>query len=69
MWCVQTAGLIPFRSVIFHPIAYLFSLRMSSRLFSCEVLSIEDITTRHCDGSRAKEGSVNPLEVPLGPMT
>ena len=21
------------------------------------------------DGSRAKEGSVNPLEVPLGPMT
>ena len=33
--------------MIFHPIACLFSLRMSNRLFSCKVLSREDMTTRH----------------------
>ena len=28
--------------------------------------NVDDV---ECDGSRAKEGSVDPLEVPLGPMT
>ena len=48
---MQTAWLIPLRSVIFQPIACLFFLRMPNRLSSCEALSKEDMTTEHCSCS------------------
>ena len=38
-------------------------------VISCKGNSLCSITKRIADGSRAKEGSVDPLEVPLGPMT
>ena len=36
---------------------------------STHILGPKITGTVHGDGSRAKEGSVDPLEVPLGPMT
>ena len=34
IWCIQIEGLIPFKSTIVHPIAYLCSFNTSNRLFS-----------------------------------
>ena len=48
IWCVQTKGLMPFKSDIYHPIAFLHLLRTSSRQFSWGLVRDEDITTGHC---------------------
>ena len=48
MWWVQIAGLMPFKSDILHPRAFLFCLRTCSRLSSCAVLSKAEMITEHC---------------------
>ena len=45
MWWVQTTGLMPFKSDILHPRAFLFCLRTCSRLFSRAMLSKAEMTT------------------------
>ena len=51
--------------------SFLFLIAMGafSRSFSRAVVHPNFGFHPRCDGSRAKEGSVDPLEVPLGPMT
>ena len=44
---MQTKGLIPFKSQIYHPMACLHFLRIPSRLSSYEALRDEKITTGH----------------------
>ena len=48
IWCVQTKGLMPFKSDISHSIAFLHLLRTSSRHFSWGLVRDEDITIGHC---------------------
>ena len=48
MWWVQISGLIPSKSDILYPRAFLFRLRTCSRLSSCVVLSKAEMTTGHC---------------------